>query len=296
MNLVPLAPGTPAGVAVETVVLPFNDAQTIGAILDEHKDDIACVLVDPLPHRIGILPVSREYLCTLRDWASANWAMLTFDEVMTFRNGFAGMQSDLGFLPDLTALGKIIGDRFPVSALAGREAVMEFFVHGDGGMRLPITGTFSANPVTMTAGYVAMSLFDETSIHRLNGLGDLARKNLAEAAALADVLACVSGAGSLLRFHFSSLVPGSYRDAYATQQQRKALSAFISAMYAQGHHADPHRHCGVVHPDGCQTYRPAMRCGAGSFQIDKAVDGTAGIDRINGPERTGVFSLAWVVL
>ncbi len=231
---VPLARGTPSAVADETLVLPFNNVEASTGRLDQFKDHVACILVDPLPHRIGMVPAAGQFLQSLRRWASANGTVLLFDEVMTFRNGFGGMQSDLDVVPDLTALGKIIGGGFPVGALAGSADVMAVFVRGDAGMRLPMTGTFSANPVTMTAGYVALSLFDEASVQRLNGLGDLARKNLAEAIALADVPACVAGAGSLLRFHFKPTQPDDYREAYQILAEKQALRAFIGAMYDHG--------------------------------------------------------------
>lgn len=233
-NAVPLAAGTPEGVVIDVIVIPFNNSDTARAILDDHKDSIACILVDPIPHRAGLVPVETPYLQTLRQWADDNGALLMFDEVITFRSEVGGMQARLGVKADLTSMGKMIGGGFPVGAIAGRDDVMDVFVNGARGLRLPHAGTFSANPVTMVAGRTVMELFDQPAVARLNGLGDYARDSLAQAIAAAGAPASVTGTGSLLRLHLKPDAPTDYRSAHMSAAESVALGAFIDALYDNG--------------------------------------------------------------
>ncbi len=219
-NAVPLAQGTPDSLVDDVIVIPFNDPENSVRILDENKGEIACIIVDPIPHRIGMIPVLSDFVEALYKWAQADGALLMFDEVITFRSEFGGMQSRFGIQPDLTSMGKLIGGGFPVGALAGRNEVMSVFVRGEHGLRLPHSGTFSANPITMSAGLVAMEMFDKTAISKLNTLGDYARKGLSDAIKLADVPACVTGTGSLLRVHLKPDAPRNYREAYPLPRAR----------------------------------------------------------------------------
>ena len=227
---VPLAVGTPAGVVEDVVVLPFNDAAAATAILDQYRGEIACVLVDPMPHRAGLIPVQESYVQALREWTRKEGALLVFDEVITFRTEWGGMQARLGVQPDLTAMGKMIGGGFPVGAVAGREEVMSVFAPGAGGPRLPHSGTFSANPITMTAGFVAMNLFDQEAVDRLNSLGALARRRLEEAISVAGAPASVSGAGSMFRVHMKPELPRDYRSSFPSPEEKDALTTFIDHL------------------------------------------------------------------
>ncbi|VAV86849.1 Hypothetical, similar to Glutamate-1-semialdehyde aminotransferase [hydrothermal vent metagenome] len=229
-NAVPLAQGTPGGVLEDMVIIPFNEPEKAIAILNEQADDIACVLIDPIPHRIGMVPVCAEFVTALSRWTRANGALLMCDEVITFRSEVGGMQSRFDISPDLTSLGKMIGGGFPVGALAGREAIMAVFTDG----RLPHSGTFSANPITMTAGRVAMELFDADAVKRLNTLGDYTAARLREVISIADVPASVTGSGSLYRIHLKAEAPKNYRDTHPSQAEKKAVNAFINSLYDNG--------------------------------------------------------------
>jgi len=233
-NAVPLAAGTPDGIIEDVIVIPFNDPAAAVAILDDHRDSIACILVDPIPHRAGLVPIAAPFVHALRRWADDNGALLMFDEVITFRSEVGGMQARLGVPADLTSMGKMIGGGFPVGALAGRDDVMDVFVHGEKGLRLPHAGTFSANPVTMVAGRVVMELFDEAAVARLNGLGDYARESLAQAIKVSGAPASVTGTGSLLRLHLKPDAPTDYRSAHMNGAEAMALGAFIDALYDNG--------------------------------------------------------------
>jgi len=229
-NSVALAQGTPQAVLEDMIIIPFNDPEKAVAVLNEHADQIACVLIDPIPHRIGMVPVNAEFVTALRKWSHDNGALLMFDEVITYRSEVGGMQERFNIIPDLTSMGKMIGGGFPVGALAGRDEVMDVFVNG----RLPHSGTFSANPITMTAGRVAMELFDAAAVARLNKLGDYARASITDAIKIAGVPACVTGTGSLFRIHLKAEAPGNYREAHLTAQGSKALTALINALYDDG--------------------------------------------------------------
>jgi len=227
---VPLAVGTPDGVVADVVVLPFNDAEAALAILDQHRGEIACVLLDPMPHRAGLIPATEGFVRALRDWTLKDGALLMFDEVITFRTQWGGMQARLGVKPDLTSMGKMIGGGFPVGAIAGREEVMAVFAPGGDGPRLPHSGTFSANPITMTAGYTAMKLFDQDAVERLNRLGSYACAQIEEAIKISGAPASVSGAGSMYRVHMKAELPRDYRSSFPTKTEKKALSTFIDSL------------------------------------------------------------------
>lgn len=233
-NSVPVAKGTPKSALDDVVVIPFNDPERAIAILDAQKADIAGVLVDLLPHRIGVIPASDAFVTALRDWATANGALLIFDEVITFRTGFGGAQAGYDIKPDLTAMGKMIGGGFPVGALAGRADVMDVMDPTNGPAAFPHYGTFSANPITMTAGSVAMEMFDHPAVVALNTLADKARTALAEAIRVADVPACVTGAGSMFRIHMKAHAPTSYRNAFISPDEQACIRALLDHMFDNG--------------------------------------------------------------
>lgn len=186
------APGVTAGVRGEVLELPQGDREAFDRAVAAHGGRIAAVLVDLMPNRAGLVPASAAFVDQVREQTRRVEALLIVDEVISLRLGPGGLAARLGAEPDLVTAGKIIGGGFPVGAVGGRADVLAVF---DPLAENPVGwgGTFSANPVTMTAGRVAMELFDEPAIHALNARGDLLR----EAFAAAGV--AVSGAGSLLR-------------------------------------------------------------------------------------------------
>jgi len=231
---VPVAHATPQSVLNDVVVVPFNDPERARRILDRHRSQIACILLDVMPHRAGLYPALPEFAAALQDWARANGSLLVVDEVITFRNSFGGAQQHYQLTPDLTTLGKIIGGGLPVGAIAGRAEIMQLFnPHGDD-FRLSYSGTFSANPITMTAGYVAMELFDCGELQRLNDLGEQARQGIAFVIESRGCEASVSGAGSLFRIHMQAEAPKDYRAGYPTEEQSSRLRQFFDHLLGNG--------------------------------------------------------------
>ncbi len=231
---VPVAHGTPAKALEDVVVLPFNDAGAAVDILDGHAGDLACVLVDPMPHRVGLSPASAEYVAALRDWTAHHGALLVFDEVISFRSEYGGAREWYDVDPDLTALGKVIGGGFPVGALAGRREVMDVLDPLAPEVRMPHSGTFSANPVTMRAGLTAMRLFDHAAVARVNQLAASARERLSSAIADEGFEACVTGGGSMLRVHLKASPPRDYREAFTSPDETRRVSALVEHAFDQG--------------------------------------------------------------
>ncbi|MCM2252125.1 MAG: aspartate aminotransferase family protein [Ramlibacter sp.] len=231
---VPVSYGTPPAALGDVVIIPFNDPERAVRILDEHAGELAAVLVDLMPHRVGMMQASPQFVRALHQWTRQDGALFIADEVITFRSNYGGAQEWYDVRPDLTSMGKMVGGGFPVGALAGRAEVMDVMDPWQPKVRLPLSGTYSANPVTMVAGLAAMKLFDRAAVQRLNQLSDLARNRIREAIALADVPACVTGAGSLFRIHMNAQAPRDYRGVYPSEAQSRSLKVLLDHLVANG--------------------------------------------------------------
>lgn len=231
---VPVAQGTPDSALNDVIVIPFNNPEKAVEILDQNAKDLACVLIDLLPHRVGLIPASADFMRALSHWTRKNGALLVCDEVITFRSNYSGAQEWYDVQPDLTAMGKMIGGGFPVGALAGRDEVMEVMNPLAEKIVFPLSGTFSANPMTMSAGRVAMELFDHDAVSRLNRLADQARQQIAEAIIIADIPACVTGGGSLFRVHMKSEAPINYRQAFMSPQETILIKTLLDHLFESG--------------------------------------------------------------
>jgi glutamate-1-semialdehyde 2,1-aminomutase len=230
----PVSRGTPQSVLDDVVVIPFNDPEAAVAILNEHPGELACVLIDPIPHRVGFIRATDDYIEALRRWTIEDGSLLVFDEVITFRSAYEGAQTWYGAPPDLTALGKIIGGGLPVGAITGRADVMEVLNPLAEKVLFPHSGTFSANPLVMSAGLAAMQLYDRDAVARLNSLGDRARRQIAEGIADSGLPASVTGAGSLLRIHMTSEAPTTYREAYVDPERARKTRALLDYAFEHG--------------------------------------------------------------
>ena len=226
--------GTPASALNDVIIIPFNDSERAISILNQHADDLACVLIDLVSHRVGMIPATEEFVQTLRNWTIENNALLVCDEVITFRNSYGGTQELYDVQIDLTAMGKMIGGGFPVGALAGRKDVMDVMDPTGEKFLFPHSGTFSANPITMIAGHVSMELFDQDAVKRLNALADRARDGINEAIKIANIQACVTGIGSMLRVHMKANTPVNYRDAFTSPEENARIKVLLDHLFDNG--------------------------------------------------------------
>lgn len=230
-NSVPVTMGTPENVKSDVIIFPYNDTERTLKLLEANKKDLACVLIDPISHRVGMFPIEEDYLIAIYNWTRKNKVLLVFDEVVTYRVTYSGAQHLYPVKPDMTALGKIIGGGFPVGAIAGDAKYMSVFDPTRKIIKQPHSGTFSANPVTMTAGKVAMELFDRKAVDDINNMADIAKKQIEEAIKEADVPVLITGAGSMFRMHFRHQAPRSYRETYQCPEERKLIVDFLDYLF-----------------------------------------------------------------
>ena len=283
---VPLVHGTPESALKDVVVFPFNDTERTLAILDEHANDLACVLIDLMPHRVGLCPADVEFVTALREWSERHGVLLVFDEVITFRAEHSGLQARYGVTPDMTALGKIIGGGFPIGAVAGRAEVMDVLNPQSPRYGFPHSGTFTANPISMTAGMAAMLKFDQPAVARLNALTDRARNGIEGA---------IRATGARRERHRGGLdVPGAHEADAATNLPRGVPDARRVAP-TQGVARSPlqrrlhdHQlgHVHVLHADD----RSGDRHAGGGVQVRLC---QAGFDGLSERQRGSIGSVGW---
>ena len=142
--------GVPESTANETIVLDLNDKETVNEAFTNYPNEIACIIIEPIPANNGLLIQDQEYLIFLREACNNNGALLIFDEVISgFRLGFGGAAAFYDIQPDLITYGKIIGGGLPVGAYGGKEEIMAH-ISPDGNVYQ--AGTLSGNPIAMAAG------------------------------------------------------------------------------------------------------------------------------------------------
>ena len=161
--------GVPKSFADETIVISLNDTEALTAAFEEFKDQIAAVIIEPVPANNGLLLQSKEYLQFLREICTQNGTLLIFDEVISgFRVGFEGAAGYYQIKPDILTYGKIIGGGLPVGCYGSSAEIM-----GDVSPDGPVYqgGTLSGNPVAMAAGIAQL-----TELLRMGFYRDLNKK------------------------------------------------------------------------------------------------------------------------
>ncbi len=204
--------GLAESVEREVVVLPFNDRASVERLFEEHGHTLAALVVDPLSNRGGFPKPAPGFFDFLRRLTRAHGVVLVFDEVISFRLGYHGAQGRYGGAPDLTAFGKIIGGGLPVGAVGGRSEIMALLDPTDGPPEIASGGTFSGNPLSMTAGLAAMQRMTPPLYERLDVLGERLRRESDAVFSRAGIAAQLSGDGSLFRIVAGDAPIRRYRD------------------------------------------------------------------------------------
>lgn len=159
---------------VETAVIaPFNDLAATASLATDHADDIAGIILEPVPMNMGYVHPQPGFLEGLRKLADEIGAILIFDEVKTCGKWYGGAEEALGVTPDVKVLGKSIAGGFPLAAVGGTASIMDQIVPGQIGH----AGTFNANPLSISAGLVTMTkILTRTGMRHAQRIGeDLAK-------------------------------------------------------------------------------------------------------------------------
>ena len=210
----PLSKGMIQEAVDSTIVCRFNDAADVERALTEHE--VAAIIVEPIPHNIGAVLPKPGFLERLRELCDAHGTVLVFDEVITgWRHGLGGYQAIAGVMPDLTTLGKAMGNGWPVSALGGKTELMELFSTTPGRPAF-FAGTFNGHPPTAAAALATIEKLEREPVHEhVFRLGDRARTGLTDLYARLGVPAVVSGFGSVFVTYFLEGRVESYDDLLA---------------------------------------------------------------------------------
>jgi glutamate-1-semialdehyde 2,1-aminomutase len=232
----PDSAGVPADVAKHTLVLPFNDPEAVKAAFAANKNEIAAIIVEPVPGNAGLYLPKPGYLEFLREVTEANGALLIFDEVMTgFRLALGGAQQRFDITPDLTCLGKIIGGGLPVGALGGRADIMDFIAPLG-----PVyqAGTLSGNPLALAAGIAALEELQTGDAYcQLAELAEQLEAGLKDAAKSAGVPVRFNACGSMFCTYFTDGPVHNLADAMKSDRER--FKKFFHGMLAEGIYLAP---------------------------------------------------------
>lgn len=218
--------GIPPGVLDAVMVARFNDLASVEAILTQHHEQIAAIITEPLMNSAGIIVAEEGFLAGLRTLADRYGLLLIFDEVVTFRLDEGGYQGMAGVLPDLTALGKVIGGGLPVGAFGGRADIMGRFDPASPGA-FHHSGTFNGNPLTMAAGAASVRALTAEAITHINGLGQALREGFDAAFIEAGLRGHCTGMGSLVYVHWTAAEVRDAADVLRWKQQAAELPRLL---------------------------------------------------------------------
>jgi glutamate-1-semialdehyde 2,1-aminomutase len=226
--------GVPDAFTAYTISLPFNDTKAVNNLFKEKGEEIAAVIVEPVPANMGVVLPQTGFLEHLRTITTQYKSLLIFDEVITgFRLSIGGAQKLFGLKPDLTTLGKIIGGGFPAAAFGGRADIMALLAP-DG----PVyqAGTLSGNPVAMSAGIQTLKILSQMDYYK-----NLETKAENFFSALSTIVSSenirLNRIGSLFTLFFTKEEVNSFADAKKADKER--FSKFFKYMLANHFYLSP---------------------------------------------------------
>jgi glutamate-1-semialdehyde 2,1-aminomutase len=216
--------------------LPFNEVEPLKAAFAANQNEIAGIIVEPVPGNAGLYLPKPGYLEFLREITKANGALLIFDEVMTgFRLAKGGAQERFRIAPDLSCFGKVIGGGLPVGAFGGRAEIMDLLAPTG-----PVyqAGTLSGNPVAMAAGIAALQELGATDAYtKLEQLGSQLEKGMKEAAKSAGVPVQFNRCGSMFCGYFTTEPVHNLADAMKSDRER--FKKYFHGMLEEGIYLAP---------------------------------------------------------
>ena len=235
---VPNSPGIPADFAKHTLTVSFNNLAEVQQIFAEYKDQIACIIVEPVAGNMNCIPPVEGFLEGLREVCNEHKSVLIFDEVMTgFRVALGGAQTHYNIVPDLTTLGKVIGGGMPVGAFGGKKEIMDFIAPVG-----PVyqAGTLSGNPIAMAAGLAALTELCEGNKHeQLSASTEKLAMGLKAAAERNGVSLSINYVGAMFGFFFTDSQEPITTYEQATACDTEKFKHFFHLMLEEGVYLAP---------------------------------------------------------
>lgn len=228
---VPDSPGVTEGTSKDTIVLEYNDVESVKQTIEASGQEIACVILEPVVGNMGLVIPTPEFLHTLRSMTQKYGIILIFDEVMTgFRLALGGAQELFGITPDLSTFGKIVGGGLPLGAYGGRADLMEQVMPAG---KVYQAGTLSGNPLATAAGCATLRLLREQPPYAyLETISQRLAEGLEQAATSAGIAAHVQRVGSMMTLFFN---PDSVVDwKTADRSDRKKFAKFFWGLIDRG--------------------------------------------------------------
>ena len=242
LRLLPDSLGIPQEVLDTVIVVPWNDVSVLEKTIENHADELACVITEPVLMNIGCVPPEKGYLETMRRLTEKNDVILIFDEVITgFRLALGGAQEYFGIKADLATYAKALSGGFPMGAIAGKKEIMSMFVPG----KVVHFGTMNANPVCLAACGASLDMLrenDGVALKDMNRRGDRLISGIQDAIETTDVEAVVQGIhGAGLQIYFTRLEKiSNYRDFQTCN--KKAFGLFHKELLRRGIYVHPAQH------------------------------------------------------
>ncbi len=233
---IPDSPGVPPDLARDTITVPFNNLSALRKTFEDVGNQIACLIVEPVPGNMGTIIPENGYLPGLRELTRPFGIVLIFDEVMSgFRVAHGGAQERYGIRPDLTCLGKIIGGGLPVGAYGGKKEIMDQIAPLG-----PVyqAGTLSGNPLAMAAGIATLRLLRQSGFYeKLEARSALLEEGIADAARKAKIPLQINRVGSQMTFFFTDKKVKDYEGALRTDRDR--FGKFFLGLLKEGVYLAP---------------------------------------------------------
>ena len=195
--------GVTQGCAEDTLTAPHNNLQAVYDLVEKHKGEIAAIILEPVAGNMGCIPPQKDFLQGLRHICNQENIVLIFDEVMTgFRLAKGGAQEVYGIDADLVCYGKIIGGGMPVGAYGGKQYLMENVAPLG---KVYQAGTLSGNPIAMRAGFVTLSILNNSNeiYNNINSITQTIETELKEVFAQKNIPTQINRVGSMISIHFS---------------------------------------------------------------------------------------------
>ncbi len=225
--------GVPEETTRNTLVLPYNDVETLEAAFKAEGSDIAAVITEPVMGNVGLILPKQGYLQALRKITAEYGSVLIFDEIITgFRLALGGAQEYFGVKPDMATLGKVLGGGFPLAAFGGKKEIMQNISPVG---KVYQAGTFSGNPVSASAGMAILSYLSKnhtTLYPKLERNALELKKALADQAAAYKLPAQVHSVASMYQIFFTNTAVEDY--ACAKHSDAAMFTAYFQELLRQG--------------------------------------------------------------